>query len=126
MKKNSPIIFFYLSKISMKKNSPIIFCFYLSKISMKKNSPIIFCFYLSKISMKKNSPIIFSFYLNNFLVKICSIFNDFSIIGQNIMKPMKYTFTRQGLFKIPKAQREHHGLGDFNAINKTNKQPFFS
>jgi len=56
--------------------------------------------------MKINLPITFSFDSNIFSVKICSIFNDFSIVGQNIMKPTRCTLTRQRLFKIPKARQE--------------------
>ncbi len=44
-----------------------------------------------------NSPINFSFNLNKFSIKNCSIFNLFSTIGWNIMKPSQCTITHQGL-----------------------------
>jgi hypothetical protein len=75
--------------------------------------------------MKKNLPIVFSFDSNKFSMKICSIFNDFSIVGQNIMKPMRCTFTRQGLFKIPKARQEAPWFKKFQG-DKQNKITFFS
>jgi len=57
-------------------------------------------------------------------MKICSIFNDFSIVGQNIMKPTRCTLAHQRLLKIPKAQQEapwfRKSQGD-----KQNKQTTF-
>jgi hypothetical protein len=74
--------------------------------------------------MKFFLPIVFSFDSNKISLKICSIFNDFSIVGQNIMKPMRCTLTHQGLFKIPKARQEapwfRRSQGD-----KQNKQTIF-
>jgi hypothetical protein len=44
-----------------------------------------------------NFSIIVSWDLNDFFGKLCSIFNKFSIIGQNIMKPNPCIATHQTL-----------------------------
>jgi len=53
------------------------------------------------------------------------VFNDFFTISWNIMKPTWYIFIHWKLSNDTKSMTRHHGLGDFNVTNKSNKVPFF-
>ncbi len=60
-------------------------------------------------------------------IKKCStMFNNFSTLAWNIMKPTQCTLYS---FMTFQPYHEHNkrccGLGDFNVTNKINKQPFF-
>jgi hypothetical protein len=59
--------------------------------------------------------------------KNCSIFNNFLIVGQNIMKPTWHTHTHQELSNGTKSVTKGTMVWEISTwqTNKTNKQPSF-
>jgi len=77
---------------------------------------------LSNISkVYPNSPIISSFDLNKFSLKICSIVNNFSIIGWNIIKSTWCTIIIEGFPIVPRSWQEAPWFG----ISWTNYLPLY-
>ncbi len=74
--------------------------------------------------MCPNSPAILSFDFNAFLEKQnCSVFNNFFIIGWNIMKSTQCTpYSLKAFRWYQEHDKRHPDLGDLNVQTKQNKQ----
>jgi ABC-type tungstate transport system permease subunit len=61
-----------------------------------------------------NSFVILSFDLNDFLVKICSMFNNFFIVDQNIMKSRVHPYSLKAFQRFQECKKRHYDFGDMS------------
>lgn len=57
---------------------------------------------------------ILSFDLNDFLVKMCSMFNNFFIVDQNIMKSRVHPYSLKAFQRFQECKKRHYDFGDMS------------